>query len=185
MLDAGWLAILAAVTKTLTFRCPTCGHAQKAERAPRRCASCGGPLRELLIERALEARRQGRFSPLWLLVSLLVTAVLTAAVVIGLPMVAHALDFEGSAGMLVAVPVWFASGLLVGLISPGRTFAEPACATALVAVPTVMFLVQSETVKTMPLFLYLLFAALGVFFALIGSVAGERLQMGPPPKRLD
>lgn len=142
-------------------------------------------MRELLIERALEARRQDRFSFLWLLVSLLVTAMLTAAIVVGLPMVARVFDFEGSAGMLVAIPVWFASGLLVGLISPGRTFVEPACATALVAAPTILFLIRSETVKTMPLFLYVLFAALGIFFALIGSVAGERLQMGPPPKTLD
>jgi hypothetical protein len=138
-----------------------------------------------LIERAKEARHQDQFSFLWLLVSLLVTAVLTAAVIVGLPLVARALDFEGSAGMLVAIPVWFASGMLVGLISPGRTFVEPACATALVAAPTVLFLVQSETVKTMPVFMYLLFAALGVFIAWVGSVAGERVQMGPPPKTLD
>jgi hypothetical protein len=142
-------------------------------------------VRELLIERALEARRQDRFSFVWLLVSLLVTAIPTAAVVVGLPMVARVFDFEGSAGMLVAISVWFGSGLLVGLISPGRTFVEPACATALVAVPTVLFLLRSETVKTMPLFLYVLFAGLGVFFAWIGSVAGERLQMGPAPKTFD
>jgi hypothetical protein len=177
--------MLGTVATERSFKCPSCGHSHTAERAPRRCASCGAPVRELLIERALEARRQNRFSFSWLLVSLLITALLTAAVIVGLPLVAHVLDFEGSAGMLVAIPVWFTSGMLVGLISPGRTFVEPACAAALVAVPTVLLLLRSETVKTMPLFLYLLFAALGVFFAWIGSVTGERVQMGPPPKTFD
>jgi hypothetical protein len=168
-----------------TFACPTCGHSHSGSDAPRRCASCGAPVRELLAQRALEERYQTRFSVLWLLIALGVTAILTAAIVVGLPIVVSAFDFEGSAGMMVSVPVWFASGLLVGLMSPGRTFAEPACAAGLVAVPTVWFLIHSETVKTMPLFLYLLLSALGVLFALIGSYAGERIQMGPPPKTLD
>ncbi len=34
----------------------------------------------------------------------------------------------------------------------------------------------------MPLFMYLLLAAIGVMFSLIGTYAGERIQMGPPPK---
>jgi hypothetical protein len=142
-------------------------------------------MRELLIERARDERRQERFSFAWLLISLAVTAILTAAVIVGLPMVARQVDFEGSAGMLMAIPVWFMSGLLVGLISPGRTFVEPTCAAALVSVPTVAFLIQSQTVKTLPLFLYVMFAALGVFFALLGSFVGERIQMGPAPKRFD
>jgi hypothetical protein len=168
-----------------SFQCPSCGHSQKAEQAPKRCASCGAPVREMLLERALEERRQERFSPLWLLVSTGVTAVLTAAIIVGLPIVVKKLDFEGSAGMMMAIPVWFASGFLVGLISPGRTFAEPLCGTAVVAVPTVWFLIGTETVKTMPFFLYVLFAAAGVFFALLGSFAGERVQMGPPPRTFD
>lgn len=139
----------------------------------------------MLLQRAMDERYQDRFSFVWFAVALGVTSIMTAAIIVGLPMVVPKFDFEGSAGMMMAVPVWFASGLLVGLISPGRTFAEPTCAAVLVAVPTVMFLIQSETVKTMPLYLYILFSALGVFFSLVGSYAGERVQMGPRPRAVD
>jgi amino acid transporter len=123
---------------------------------------------------------QSRFSPLWFLVAIGITAVLTAAIVMGLPMVAQVFDFEGYAGMVVVIPVWFASGVLVGLISPGKTFVEPAVATLLVAMPTAFLLFRYQTVKAMPSFMYVLMSALGVLFALVGSYVGERLQMGPP-----
>jgi hypothetical protein len=92
------------------------------------------------------------------------------------------LDFEGQNGMLVCIPVWFLGGLLVGMISPGRTFVEPAVASLLVAIPTTFLLIQSQTVRTMPLFLYLIFAAIGILLTLIGAYIGERIQLGPPPK---
>jgi hypothetical protein len=108
--------------------------------------------------------------------------VLTAAVVAGLPAVVPAFDFEGAAGMMVAIPVWFVGGLLVGLISPGRTFIEPVVAVFLVALPTAFLLHEGQTVKTMPVFMYVLLSALGLLFALIGTYVGERIQVGPPPK---
>jgi H+/Cl- antiporter ClcA len=52
----------------------------------------------------------------------------------------------------------------------------------LVAIPTAFLLFRYQTVKTMPMFMYGLMAALGVLFALVGSYAGERLQMGPPQR---
>jgi hypothetical protein len=100
-------------------------------------------------------------------------------------MVVSALDFEGSAGMLVAIPVWFVGGLLIGMISPGRTFVEPVIAALFVAIPTVGFLHATETVKTLPLFMYIIMAAIGVMFTLIGSYLGERIQMGPAPKPVE
>jgi hypothetical protein len=78
--------------------------------------------------------------------------------------------------------VWFLGGLLVGMISPGRTFVEPAVASLLVAIPATFLLIQSQTVRTMPLFLYLIFAGIGILLALIGAYIGERIQLGPPPK---
>ena len=118
----------------------------------------------------------------WLLIAFLVQGVLTAALVFGLPMVVPMLDFEGQNGMLVCIPVWFLGGLLVGMISPGRTFIEPAVASLLVAIPTTFLLIQSQTVRTMPLFLYLIFAAIGILLTLIGAYIGERIQLGPPPE---
>src|SRR6266567_5468805 len=134
-------------------------------------------------EEELERRyQQEGFNLTWMLISLIVQGVLTAALVIGLPMVVTLFDFEGGNGMLVTIPVWFLGGMLVGLISPGRTFIEPVVATFLVAMPTAFLLFQSQTVKAMPAFMYILMSALGVLFTLIGSYVGERVQMGPPPK---
>jgi hypothetical protein len=118
----------------------------------------------------------------WLLIAFGVQAVLTAALVFGLPMVVTLLDFEGQNGMVVCIPVWFMGGLLVGMISPGRTFIEPAVASLLVAIPTTFLLIQSQTVRTMPVFLYLIFAVIGILLTLIGAYIGERIQLGPPPK---
>jgi RsiW-degrading membrane proteinase PrsW (M82 family) len=103
----------------------------------------------------------------------------------GLPMVVPALDFEGSAGMMISIPVWFVGGMLTGLISPGKTFVEPVVAVFLVAIPTAFLLFRSQTVKTMPWWMYALMSALGVLFTLIGAYLGERIQMGPPPKAAD
>jgi hypothetical protein len=170
--------------------CPSCGHKNAVPLANNRCVSCGAAIDDLDAPRARreetdERYSQNAFNGVWFLVALTVTGVLTAAFVMGLPMVVRALDFEGSAGMMVAIPVWFASGVLLGLISPGKTFLEPVVATFLVAIPTVILLVRSQTVKTMPVFMYVLMAALGVLFALIGAYAGERIQMGPQPRRVD
>jgi hypothetical protein len=115
-------------------------------------------------------------------IALAVQGVLTAALVFGLPKVIPALDFEGGNGMTMCIPVWFLGGLLVGMISPGRTFIEPVMASFVVAIPTTYFLVQSQTVRTMPTFLYIIMAAIGVLFTLIGAYIGERIQLGPPPK---
>ena len=137
-------------------------------------------------EEELERRyQQEGISVVWMLISLVVQLVLTAALVVGLPMVVSALDFEGIYGMYVCVPVWFLGGLLVGMISPGKTFIEPVVASFIVAIPTVFYLVRTQTVRTMPTFMYVILAGVGVLFTLIGSYIGERVQMGPPPKPIE
>ena len=87
--------------------------------------------------------------------------------------------------MLVSIPIWFLGGLLVGLISPGKTFIEPVVASFFVAMPTVYYLVRSETVRTLPIFMYVVMGMIGILFTLIGSYIGERIQMGPPPKKVE
>jgi hypothetical protein len=134
-------------------------------------------------EEELERRyQQEGVSVQWLVIAFAVQAVLTAALVFGLPMILPWIDFEGGNGMTVCVPVWFVGGLLVGMISPGRTFIEPVVASFIVAIPTTFFLVESQTVRTLPTFLYVIMAAIGVLFTLIGAYIGERVQLGPPPK---
>jgi DNA-directed RNA polymerase subunit RPC12/RpoP len=170
--------------------CPSCGFKNTTPLPKNRCVSCGAKIedlrRTLSRQEELERRyQQEGFSVTWFGVSVVIMGVLTAALVMGLPMVIPALDFEGSAGMLVAIPVWFVGGLLVGLISPGKTFIEPVVAVFLVAIPTAFLLFRSQTVKTMPWWMYALMSALGVLFTLIGAYTGERIQMGPPPKVSD
>jgi hypothetical protein len=170
--------------------CPSCGFRNSLPLPNNRCVSCGAKIedlkRALSRQEELERRyQQEGFSVAWFGISMLIIGVLTVAIVMGLPMVIPAFDFEGSAGMLVSIPVWFIGGVLIGLISPGRTFIEPVIATFLVAMPTAFLLFQSQTVKTMPAFMYVLMSALGVLFTLIGSYVGERVQMGPPPKVAD
>ena len=128
---------------------------------------------------------QTGFSVLWCVIAVVVLGVLTGALVLGLPMVVTALDFEGSNGMLVSIPVWFVGGLLIGMISPGRTFIEPVVAALFVAMPTVIFLWYTQTVRVLPGFMYVIMALIGVMFTLIGSYLGERIQMGPPPKTVE
>ncbi len=170
--------------------CPSCGYVNELPLPGQRCISCGARIEPLTRS---AARRDGldrhggaeSFNFLWFGASLVVMGVLTAAIVVGLPMVVPLFDFEGSAGMTVSIPVWFTGGLLVGLIAPGGRFVEPVAAAFLVALPTAFFLYQGQTVKWMPAFMYVLMSALGVLFALIGAFLGERLQLGPPPKHLD
>ncbi len=168
-----------------TTPCPSCGVPipEAPPNAP--CPSCGaasagGELSESEVARGTPGRTH--FSILWLAISIAVTFVLSAAILIGLPMVLPLFDFEGSAGMMLAIPLWFVSGMLVGLVSPGHTRLEPAVATALVAIPTGLYLFSQQTIKVFPGFLYVLFGVVGVLFALVGAYWGERVQFGPPPK---
>ena len=167
-----------------TKRCPSCGYFNPDPPPNARCVSCGAKFDAVQLELSREEElarryRQQGFSVLWFTISITIMALLTGALVVGLPMVVPIFDFEGYAGMLVSLPVWFLGGLFVGMLSPGRTLLEPVVAAFLVALPTVFVLFQGQTVKTMPLFMYLLLSALGILFAMIGAFAGERLQMGP------
>ncbi len=170
--------------------CPSCGF-QKNPPGSTRCGHCGAKIEALgksaRTKEEEEARRyqQDGISVQWMFIALAVQGVLTAAMVFGLPKIITAIDFEGGNGMIVCVPVWFVGGILVGMISPGRTFIEPMIAAFLVALPTTFLLVQSQTVRTLPTFLYVILSGIGVMFTLIGSYIGERIQMGPPPKAVD
>ncbi len=165
--------------------CPACGHKNSPIPENGRCVACGALMEPVKSTRSDDPKRRYRqdgFSPLWCMIALVVQAVLTAAIVVGLPMVIGSLDFEGYYGMIISIPVWFVGGLLLGMISPGKTFIEPVVAAFLVALPATFYLKNTETVRTMPFFMYLLLAAIGVMFSLIGTYLGERIQMGPVPK---
>lgn len=169
--------------------CPSCGFKNAAN--SKRCVSCGARTTALSAsertkQEQLERRyQQEAFSVLWLVIAIVVQAVLTGAIILGLPQVVSALDFEGSHGMMASIGIWFVGGMLVGMISPGRTFLEPFIASFIIAIPTVLYLYKSQTVFTLPPFLYVIMGGIGILFALIGSYLGERIQLGPPPKTAD
>jgi MFS family permease len=172
-----------------TISCSSCGF-QNNPAGSTRCASCGVKLESIGRARTREEEMERRYqqegmSVPWLFIALAVQGVLTGALVFGLPMVITMLDFEGGNGMTVCIPIWFLGGLLVGMISPGRTFIEPVIASFLVAIPATYFLHASQTVRTLPGFLYVILAAIGLMFTLIGAYIGERIQLGPPPKPAD
>jgi hypothetical protein len=179
--------------KPSIVNCPSCGA--KNSSAAKRCGSCGAsmavlePIQDERRERERRYQQEG-FSLLWALVSFGVQTVLTAAIIVALPQAIGALDFEGYYGMSLTIPVWFVGGVLVGLISPGKTFVEPVVAVLVIALPTVFYLYNGffgvlgpgQTVRTMPVFMYIIMGLIGVMFTLVGSYVGERIQMGPPPK---
>lgn len=182
-----------AQEKSKVVNCPSCGAKNPHE--ARRCGSCGArfeslaPIADEQRERERRYQQEG-FSVFWAAISLGVQAVLTAAIIVALPRALTFIDFEGYYGMSLSIPVWFLGGVLVGLISPGKTFVEPVVATIMVALPTVFFLFNGlfgmigygQTVRTMPLFMYIIMALIGVMFSLVGSYVGERIQLGPAPK---
>jgi hypothetical protein len=165
--------------------CPSCGFGKNPPGATR-CASCGTKIDDESLAQAKagggKAMQQEGIDVLWTVIATVVQALLTGAIIFGLPAVVGALDFEGGNGMVSCIPIWFVGGVIVGLISPGRTFLEPVIGSFVVAIPTTYLLVQSQTVRVLPTFLYVVMAAIGVLFTLIGSYLGERIQLGPAPK---
>ncbi len=163
--------------------CPSCGFKNDGSLPNGRCVSCGARVDDGMMGGGIldESGRyqQQTFNMTWFGIAIGVMVVLTGAIVMGLPSVVPLFDFEGYSGMMMAIPVWAVGGALVGLISPGRTFIEPVAAAFLVALPTAFILYHGQTVKTMPVFMYVLFSALGLLFTLIGAYVGERIQMGP------
>lgn len=184
------MATAAPQAQPKSVICPSCSFTNTPPPANHRCISCGASMEQLGRSRTREEEMERRyqqegFSVVWMFIAIVVQAVLTGALVVGLPMVIPALDFEGGNGMLVTIPVWFLGGMLVGLISPGKTFTEPVIAAFFIAMPTVYYLARTETVRTLPTFMYLIMGTIGVLFTLIGAYIGERIQMGPPPKKAE
>lgn len=181
-------------SKPSVINCPSCGAKNPGDST--RCGSCGAPLEELapVVDESRERDRryqQEGFSASWAGISLGVQAVLTGVVLVAIPKAIGVFDFEGYYGMSLAIPLWFCGGMLVGMISPGKTFIEPVVAAMVVALPTVFYLYNGlfgmlgsgQTVRTMPIFMYVIMSMIGVMFSLVGSYVGERIQLsGAPPQ---
>jgi hypothetical protein len=171
--------------------CHVCGfkNAPDAER----CVSCGAKLEELSAaysaEEAADRKDQQRgFSPLWAAISFAVYVALQAVFLAALPAVIDAYDPQGFTALMISMAVWFAGGVLVGVISPGKTFLEPAVGAALAIAPTVWWISTFTPDAgdhyagpgelgfglTMPA--YVIGGLLGAMISLFGAFLGEKLQ---------
>lgn len=162
--------------------CPMCGFKNPAELE--RCRSCGAKVEALTANYTPEeehARRyqQEDFEWKWALIGFAVFSGLQSLTLGVLPAVIASYDPQGVSGLMLSVPVFFVGGIVLGLISPGKTFVEPAVGAMLASVPT-LGLVSMRTPDGAfepTLLAYIVCALLGVMTALFGAFLGEKTQM--------
>jgi hypothetical protein len=164
--------------------CSVCGSKNPA--SAKRCASCGAkiePLGEGLLtpeEQAAKRYQQEGFLWKWAFVTFAIDFVLAAIVLVALRFVLSSAGYDpqGLPGIMIMVAIWFFGGTLVGVVSPGKTFLEPAVGALLAMLPTVGWLIYIDEVATLSFPAYLVSGLIGVMVALIGAFLGERVQMG-------
>lgn len=158
--------------------CTICGA--KNEEGSTRCVSCGAKLDTLALtaeEQAERAGQQTTFRWSWVGISVAIFAVLQAIAIGLLPMVIDAYDPQGLAGLMISAVIWFVGGMIVGAISPGRTFIEPVVAALIVVVPTILWINVRSDVHAVSFLSMLVGGMLGVMVTILGSFIGEKLQM--------
>lgn len=162
--------------------CPMCGFKNAADKV--RCQSCGAKLEAVSVtytaeEEAARRYQQETFEWRWAFLAFGVYMALQGVILALLPRVISAFDPQGMSGLLISVVVWFFGGIVVGVISPGKTFVEPAVGALLAALPTIAFLALTTPKGFQPPMLaYIILAILGVMISLLGAFVGERVQMG-------
>lgn len=160
--------------------CPMCGFKNPADAA--RCSSCGARIEAVRAEYTEEeeaARRhqQENFEPKWVGISAGVYLALQMVILVGLPFVVKAFDPQGIGGLFISMAVWAVGGVLVGLMSPGKTFLEPAVGALIAVVPTIAYLMIVTPDGFDPsLLAYIVGGLIGVMLSLFGAFLGERLQ---------
>ena len=162
--------------------CPVCGFSNPASTG--RCRSCGAKVEALVAnytdeEEAARRYQQDSFEWKWALTAAGVYLVLQALILIVGPLVVSRFDPQGLPGLMISAVVWFFGGIAVGMISPGKTFVEPAAGAMLAVPPTIAYLALTTPEGFQPsMMAYIIFSLLGVMVALFGAFLGERLQMG-------
>lgn len=125
--------------------CHVCGfkNAPNAER----CVSCGAKLEEISGEYTAEeeasrkktGRRQG-FAFHWAVIACVVYLAVLGVLLVALPAVVDAYDPQGLWALVISFAVFFLGGLLVGLLSPGKTLWEVGVGAAAAIGPTLLWL---------------------------------------------
>lgn len=160
--------------------CHVCGAKNKADAV--RCLSCGAKLENVQAdytaeEEAARQNQQTGFSPLWIAASFGIYIVLQGIFLVGLDLALASYDPQGFWGLVISIPIWFVGGIIVGRLSPGRTFLEPAVGAILACIPTVAYILYITAEGFMPSALELIvLGAMGVMISLFGAFLGEKLQ---------
>lgn len=167
-----------AATETV---CPMCGFKNAATQ--KRCVSCGARLEsvggdDLSADEEHERRhQQEKFEWKWVFVAFGVYVTLQAVFLVALPFVISTYDPQGPNGLFISAAVWFVGGIVVGMVSPGKTFIEPAVGALLAVIPTVAWLQQITDIYQMSVMLYIVGGLIGVMLTLFGAFLGEKIQM--------
>ena len=165
-----------------TVTCSMCGFDNPA--AAKRCVSCGAKIEafgtgEYTEEEALARRfEQESFEWKWAAIACVIYLGLQLVVLVALPQVIQTFDPQGLAGLGISVAIWFVGGIIMGVVSPGKTFLEPAVGAALAALPTIIYQRAITPEGFEPSMLaYIVAGILGVMISLFGAFIGERIQM--------
>jgi len=164
-----------------TIICSVCGAKNPAKKS--RCDACGAKLESLgsldlsAEERQAKRYQQDGFSWKWVVGSFSIYIVLQAIALAALPAVIDSYDPQGLWGLVISAGIWFIGGVVVGAISPGKTFIEPSVGAAVAVLPTVAWLIHISDVREVSQISYLIFGALGVMMTLIGALIGEKIQI--------
>ena len=166
-----------------TVTCPMCGFENQA--GATRCVSCGAKTEALgagdyTEEESLQRRfEQENFEWKWAGIACGVYVAMQAIFLVVLPLIISSFDPQGLAGLGISVVIWFFGGIVMGVISPGKTFLEPAVGSAIAALPTIAYQRAITPEGFEPsLLAYVVAGILGIMISLFGAYLGERIQMG-------
>lgn len=164
------------MVSTDEITCPMCGYKNAADAL--RCRSCGAKVEALPANQDDDRRAQQEgFDWKWAMASFGVYVVLQVLILAVLPRIIEPFDPQGLAGLMLSVMIWFVGAAAVGVISRGRTFAEPAVGALFAVIPTIAYLTRITPEGFQPsLMAYIAGALLGVMIALFGALLGEKIQ---------
>jgi hypothetical protein len=150
----------------------------------KRCSSCGarveayGSAELTADEEHAKRHQQEGFEWKWTFISFFIYFVLQAFILGVLPLVINSYDPQGLPGLLISAGVWFVGGMVVGFISPGKTFLEPTVGALFAAIPTIAWIAYISDVRQLSTPAYIIAGLLGVMITLFGAFLGEKIQMG-------
>jgi len=149
-----------------------------------RCVSCGAKIEAFgageYTEEEVLARRfeQEDFEWKWAGIACGVYVGFQAVILVLMPLIISSFDPQGLAGLGISVLIWFFGGMVMGFISPGKTFLEPAVGAAIAVVPTITYQRAITPEGFEPSMLaYIVAGILGIMISLFGAFIGERIQM--------